>query len=86
MVTDATLDHRCLASQLSSERLVYSCRFDGKPDAWRNATQHNEKQRSMEEGPCFYIFMEHRIAPLLAPHSTSERVRVIKDRRAATLG
>jgi hypothetical protein len=38
---DATLDHRSLAPQLSSELLVHV-----KPGAWRNATQHKK-----EEGP-----------------------------------
>jgi len=33
---DATLDHRGLAPQLSSECLVYSRRVGVKPDAWRN--------------------------------------------------
>jgi len=45
MVTDATPEHRSPASQLFSERLVYACRVDVKPDAWRNVKQMEEAPR-----------------------------------------
>jgi len=89
-LTAATPEHRSPASQLCSERLVYSCRVDVKPDAWPNVKQRDATSNGRRpQGFAFLSFIEHCITPLPLHTqllNTSECVCVIKDRRVAILG